>query len=100
MRSDLERWKLKLTLATFGLNKSFEAELSDMGVFDALKMLVDPSVPTYRESGALSRFEEVDCIVPTAEETAPMPSTDTGSSYVILDNYQSFQDRIVALTFG
>jgi len=43
-------------------------------------------VPKYREQGALSRLEEVDSIVPTAEEPAPMPNTDTGSSYVILDN--------------
>jgi len=56
-----------------------------MGVADALEMFVDPDVPSCREPGVLNRLEEVDCIVPTAEEPASMPSTGTGSSQLILD---------------
>jgi len=87
---------LELTLATFRLNKSieFQAESPVVGVFDVLKMFVDSGVLTCWEPRALNRFEEVDCIVSTAEDLRKLQC-----SYwtTVL---RSFQDRIGTVTFG
>lgn len=36
--------ELESISAMFGLNRSFDAELSDIGIFDVLNMFVDPGV--------------------------------------------------------
>jgi len=67
--------ELEPTLATV------EAELSDMGVFDVLKMFVR----------ALNRLEEVGCIVSTADGPAAILST---SSWIVVSILSSRHSKI------